>query len=53
MGLDKLLIQTLNSGKDSLKKSLELLGSVYFTTDPVYVTIYGASKNPGKHTASS
>jgi hypothetical protein len=48
--LGKLLIQTLDAGKDSSKKTLELFGPVYFDTDPIVVTICGVAKNAGKHT---
>ncbi|KAJ7802638.1 hypothetical protein B0H14DRAFT_3488276 [Mycena olivaceomarginata] len=34
--LDKLLIQTLEAGKDDSKKILELFGPVYFQTNPVW-----------------
>ncbi|KAJ7601401.1 hypothetical protein DFH06DRAFT_1026136, partial [Mycena polygramma] len=51
--LDKLLIRTLDAGKDDSKKSLKLYGPVYFNTNPVLVTICGVCKNVGKHTATA
>jgi hypothetical protein len=51
--LDKLLTQTLDAGKDKSKTGLNLFGSVYFNTNPVFVAICGVSKNAGRHTASA
>ncbi|KAJ6579439.1 hypothetical protein B0H10DRAFT_2198671 [Mycena sp. CBHHK59/15] len=50
--LDKLLIQTLNVGKDEMGKKLWLYGPVHIDTPPVKIVIYGACKNAGKHTAT-
>jgi ribonuclease HI len=51
--LDKLLIRTMSSGKDEATKSLRIFGGVFIDTPPVKVTIHGASKKAGKHTASA
>ncbi|KAJ6614417.1 hypothetical protein B0H10DRAFT_1683719, partial [Mycena sp. CBHHK59/15] len=51
--LDKLLIQTLDAGKDDSKKTLKLYSPVYFNTNPVLVTICGVCKNVGKHMVSA
>jgi ribonuclease HI/exonuclease III len=51
--LDKLLIQTLEAGKDDKGKRLRLYGPVYIDTPPIKITIHGACKNAGKHTASA
>ncbi|KAJ6591950.1 hypothetical protein B0H10DRAFT_2197402 [Mycena sp. CBHHK59/15] len=45
--LDKLLIQTLNVGKDEMGKKLWLYGPVHIDTPPVKIVIYGACKNAG------
>ncbi|KAJ6608783.1 hypothetical protein B0H10DRAFT_2194180 [Mycena sp. CBHHK59/15] len=50
--LDKLLIQTLNVGKDEMGKKLRLYGPVHIDTPPVKIVIHGACKNAGKHTAT-
>ncbi|KAJ6609681.1 hypothetical protein B0H10DRAFT_2193750 [Mycena sp. CBHHK59/15] len=50
--LDKLLIQTLNVGKDEMSKKLRLYGPVHIDTPPVKIVIHGACKNAGKHTAT-
>ncbi|KAJ7900680.1 hypothetical protein B0H14DRAFT_2287675, partial [Mycena olivaceomarginata] len=49
--LDKLLISTIEAGKDDTQKSVKLFGPVVFVTNPVLVTISGVCKNAGKHTA--
>jgi ribonuclease HI len=50
--LDRLVIQTVQAGKDESKKTLQLFGPVYFDTNPVLAGICGVCKNQGKHTAS-
>lgn len=49
--LDRLLIATMEAGKDEAQKALTLFGPVAFATAPVTVTIAGVCKNAGKHTA--
>ncbi|KAJ6629694.1 hypothetical protein B0H10DRAFT_1939668 [Mycena sp. CBHHK59/15] len=49
--LDKLVICTLAAGKDESKNTLSLFGPVFFTTEPVKVTLSGVCKNSRKHTA--
>jgi ribonuclease HI len=49
--LDRLLISTLEAGKDDTKKAERLFSQVFVNTNPVVVTISGVCKNSGKHTA--
>jgi ribonuclease HI len=51
--LDKLLIHTLEAGKDESKKALALFGPVVSVTIPVTVTICRVCKNSGKHTTQA
>ncbi|KAF5378188.1 hypothetical protein D9615_007559 [Tricholomella constricta] len=51
--LDKLLVATLEAGKDEEKKSLHLYGPTLITTNPVKVAVHGLCVNPGKTTATA
>ncbi|KAJ6496161.1 hypothetical protein C8R45DRAFT_823311, partial [Mycena sanguinolenta] len=51
--LDKLLLATLEAGKDETKKALNLFGPVLSVTGPTTVTICGFCKNSSKHTAQA
>ncbi|KAK7049162.1 hypothetical protein R3P38DRAFT_3620855 [Favolaschia claudopus] len=51
--LDRLLIRTLEAGKDEERKSLTLYGQVLANSDPLKVTVHGSCINSGKITASA
>ncbi|KAF5374013.1 hypothetical protein D9615_009920 [Tricholomella constricta] len=51
--LDKLLIATLEAGKDEKKKNNALYGPTFITTNPTKVAIHGICLNSGKVTATA
>ncbi|KAJ7040063.1 hypothetical protein C8F04DRAFT_887549, partial [Mycena alexandri] len=51
--LDKLLIKTLEAGKDETKKLCALYGPVSAETVPIKVTVHGSCTNAGKITATA
>ncbi|KAF5378897.1 hypothetical protein D9615_006858 [Tricholomella constricta] len=51
--LDRLLITTLEAGKDVMKRNLALYGPIYTSTNPTKVSVHGICTNSGKATATA